>query len=55
MPIDKIKILCGAGVICLLIGYGLDWLNITPIIKKIATSSFVFASGGWTMFAIAFS
>jgi len=53
--IDKVKILCGAGVICLLIGYGLDWIGITPIIKKIATSSFVFASGGWTLLAIAFS
>jgi predicted acyltransferase len=29
-------------------------LNITPIIKKIATSSFVFASGGWTILALAF-
>jgi predicted acyltransferase len=30
-------------------------MGITPIIKKIATSSFVFASGGWTLLAIAFS
>jgi len=52
---DKLKILCAAGVICLIIGYGLDWLQITPIIKKIATSSFVFASGGWTLLGIAFS
>jgi len=52
---DKIKILCAAGLLCLLIGFGLDWLHITPIIKKIATSSFVFASGGWTLLAIAFS
>ena len=52
---DKIKILCIAGGICLVIGFGLDWLHITPIIKKIATSSFVFASGGWTLLAIAFS
>ena len=52
---EKLKILCAAGVICLLIGFGLDWLQITPIIKKIATSSFVFASGGWTLLAIAFS
>ena len=52
---DKIKILCVAGIICLFIGFGLDWLNITPIIKKVATASFVFASGGWTLLAIAFS
>jgi predicted acyltransferase len=51
----KIALLCGAGALCLIIGYGLDWLHITPIIKKIATSSFVFASGGWTLLAIAFS
>ena len=52
---EKLKILGVAGAACLLIGYGLDWLHITPIIKKIATSSFVFASGGWTLLAIAFS
>jgi len=52
---DKIKILCVAGVICLIIGFSLDGLHITPIIKKIATSSFVFASGGWTLLALAFS
>ena len=54
-PYDKIKILCAAGVICLFVGFGLDWLHITPIIKKIATSSFVFASGGWALLGIAFS
>jgi predicted acyltransferase len=54
-PMYKIKTLCIAGAICLVIGYGLDWLHITPIIKKIATSSFVFASGGWTLLALAFS
>ena len=52
---DKLKILSVAGALCLLIGFGLDWLHITPIIKKIATSSFVFASGGWTLLALAFS
>jgi len=47
-PGKKIQILAVAGVAALIIGYSLDLLNITPIIKKIATSSFVFASGGWT-------
>ena len=42
----KIQVLLIAGVASLIIGYSLDLLNITPIIKKIATSSFVFASGG---------
>lgn len=52
---EKIKTLIIAGVAGLIIGYSLDWLNITPIIKKIATSSFVFASGGWTILALCFS
>ncbi len=52
---EKIRILIIAGIAALVIGYGLDLLNITPIIKKIATSSFVFASGGWTILALCFS
>ncbi len=51
----KIQILLIAGVSALIIGYSLDLLNMTPIIKKIATSSFVFASGGWTILALCFS
>jgi predicted acyltransferase len=50
----KIRTLLIAGVSSLIIGYSLDLLNITPIIKKIATVSFVFASGGWTILALAF-
>ena len=52
---EKIKMLVIAGVVALLIGYGFDWSGGTPIIKKIATSTFVFASGGWAMLALAFS
>lgn len=51
----KIQTLLIAGGAALIIGYSLDLLNITPIIKKIATSSFVFVSGGWTILALAFS
>ncbi|NLJ42221.1 MAG: DUF5009 domain-containing protein [Bacteroidales bacterium] len=51
---QKIKTLVTGGVAALVIGYGLDLLNITPIIKKIATSSFVFASGGWAILVLAF-
>jgi predicted acyltransferase len=51
----KIQTLIVAGISALAIGYSLDLLNITPIIKKIATSSFVFASGGWTILALCFS
>lgn len=51
---EKIKIFVTAGLISLVIGYGLDWLNITPIIKRISTTSFVLASGGWALLALAF-
>ena len=52
---QKIKILAIAGVTGLVIGFGLDALSVTPIIKKIATSTFVFASGGWAILALALS
>ncbi|MCG9970625.1 acyltransferase family protein [Christiangramia crocea] len=42
------------GVITLFTGYLLDILDITPIIKKIATSSFTLVSGGWCLLALAF-
>jgi predicted acyltransferase len=51
----KIHYLLIAGVSALLIGFTLDGLNVTPIIKKIATSSFVFASGGWAILVLCFS
>jgi len=54
-PVKKIQILLIAGVSALIIGYLLDLLNVTPIIKKIATSSFVFASGGWAILTLCFS
>jgi len=52
-PYQKIKILVAAGVIGLIIGYGLD--PITPIIKRISTSSFVIVSGGWCFLSLALS
>lgn len=53
--IKKIQIMLIAAVSALIVGYALDLLNITPIIKKIATVSFIFASGGWTILALCFS
>ncbi len=50
---EKLKILLIAGVIGVVAGYALN--PITPIIKRIATSSFVIVSGGWTFLALAFS
>lgn len=52
---EKIRLLLTAGVLALFIGYTVDGLNITPIIKKIATSSFIFASGGWAMIGLCLS
>ncbi len=52
---EKIKLLVMYGIAALVIGFSLDLLNITPIIKKIATASFVFASGGWAILALAFA
>jgi predicted acyltransferase len=50
----KIKALLIAALIALVAGYLLDWTSITPIIKRIATSSFVLASGGWALLTLAF-
>ena len=49
----KIKTLLLAGICGLIIGYGLDITSITPIIKRISTSSFVLASGGWVLLFLA--
>lgn len=49
---EKIRALLIAGIAALAVGYFLDILNITPIIKKIATSSFVFVSGGYTILSL---
>ncbi len=53
--IQKIKTLVIAGVSALILGYALHWLGVTPIIKKIATSSFVIASGGFVILGLALS
>ncbi len=45
----KIKALLLAGIIGISIGFALDLSGVTPIIKRISTSSFVFASGGWVL------
>jgi len=47
----KIQTLIVAGILGLIIGYGLS--PVTPIIKRISTSTFVFASGGWSVLALA--
>jgi predicted acyltransferase len=52
-PARKIRILLIAGLIGLVVGYGLD--PVTPIIKRICTTSFVIVSGGWCLIALATS
>jgi len=52
--LSKVKKLRGmliAAIILIVVGYALDPL--TPIIKRISTSSFVLASGGWSILAMA--
>lgn len=41
------------GAIALVLGYGLDIAGITPIIKRIATTSFTLVSGGWCLLGLA--
>jgi predicted acyltransferase len=41
------------GIIILVSGYAIDLAGITPIIKRIATSSFTLASLGWCILALA--
>ncbi|MCB0284767.1 MAG: DUF5009 domain-containing protein [Calditrichaeota bacterium] len=50
---QKVKFLVIAGLVGVIIGYALD--PITPIIKRISTTSFVIVSGGWSLLALAFS
>ncbi len=50
----KVKWLMLAGLAGIIIGYGMDF-TITPIIKRIATSSFVIASGGWCLLGLGLS
>jgi len=47
-----IKSFLMGGVTLLLLGYALDVLHITPIIKRIATTSFTLASGGWAILTL---
>ncbi len=49
---EKVKRLVLAGIAGLIIGYSMDMASITPIIKRISTSSFVLASGGWCLLSL---
>jgi predicted acyltransferase len=43
---EKLKLFIIWGVAILILGFSLDLLHITPIVKRIATSSFTLTSGG---------
>jgi predicted acyltransferase len=47
----KLKWMLVAGVSLIVIGYLLD--TVTPIVKRIATASFVLTSGGWSILVLA--
>lgn len=49
----KLKPFLVWGTAILILGYAMDWLQITPIIKRLATTSFTLASGGWTILTLA--
>ncbi|MEO5682311.1 MAG: DUF5009 domain-containing protein [Chitinophagaceae bacterium] len=51
----KIPALLLWALVCFVMGYGLDLLHITPIIKRIATSSFTLASLGYCLCFLAAS
>jgi predicted acyltransferase len=52
-PWQKIKMLAMAGLVGVVVGYALN--PVTPIVKRICTSSFVIVSGGWCLLALALS
>jgi len=50
---EKVRSLLIWGTATFLLGYILDWTNITPIIKRIATSSFTIVSLGYSLLILA--
>ena len=49
---EKLKPFLIWGATILVLGFAMDWLNITPIIKRIATSSFTLASGDFAILTL---
>jgi len=50
---EKMRWLLMSSLVLLILGFGLDLGHITPIIKRIATSSFVLVSGGYCILFLA--
>lgn len=51
---SKLGWLLAAGLACLGLGYGLGWLGICPVVKRIWTPSWTLFSGGWCFLFLAF-
>lgn len=51
---SKIRHILILGIFVLFLGYVLEITGITPIIKRIATTSFTLVTGGWCLIALAF-
>ena len=51
--VPKIKYMVTIAILCLAAGYLLDLTGVTPVIKRIATSSFVLVSGGYCILFLA--
>lgn len=51
-PVAKVKTFLMYGLVLLLLGFALDMMNITPIIKRLATSSFTLVSGGFALLTL---
>ncbi|RRQ50070.1 DUF5009 domain-containing protein [Maribacter algicola] len=51
---NKVRNFLFWGVLATVLGFALDFFDITPIIKRIATTSFTLASGGISILALAF-
>lgn len=49
---EKLKSFLIWGSALLVLGFAMDWFHITPIIKRIATSSFTLASGGFAILTL---
>ena len=52
---QKVRYLFISAIVLFIVGFGLDLTGITPIINKIATSSFVLVAGGWSLLFLAVS
>lgn len=50
----KIKLFVLTGIAFLVVGYTLDSIDLSPIIKRICSTSFIFVSGGWTILSFTF-